>query len=150
WQDKLAPHVPAMERGIAGLAGRPYRAREVTFHLPDFIEIVVNAGDDRDPFGATIGQSLPNWGPVAKEGRGRTVAMTNLFQDPDSAAVRRAQVSTLFDADTLAVLAESPTPGLVSTILHEATHNLGPANEYRVRGKRLPEVFGGGMASMLE
>ena len=28
------------------------------------------------PLGATIGQSLPNWGPVANEGRGRTVAMT--------------------------------------------------------------------------
>ena len=36
------------------------------------------------PSGATIGQSLPNFGPVANEGRGRTVAMTNFYTDPDS------------------------------------------------------------------
>ena len=58
-------------------------------HLPDFIDIVINAGDDRNPLGATIGESLPNWGPVANEGRGRTVAMVNLYLDPDSIAARR-------------------------------------------------------------
>ena len=42
----------------------------------------INAGDDRDPLGATIGQSLPNWGPVANEGRGRTVAMIEPLHRP--------------------------------------------------------------------
>ena len=79
------------------LAGAPYKARKVTFHLPDFIDIVVNAGDDRKPLGATIGQSLPNWGPVANEGRGRTVAMSNLYTDPDSLAARAAQAESLLD-----------------------------------------------------
>ena len=37
----------------------------------------LDAGDARAASGATIGQSLPNWGPVANEGRGRTVAMTD-------------------------------------------------------------------------
>ena len=50
---------------------------------------MINAGDDRNPLGATIGESLPNWGPVANEGRGRTVAMVNLYLDPDSIAARR-------------------------------------------------------------
>ena len=87
-----------MEAAIATRAGAPYKARKVTFHLPDFIDIVLNAGDDRDPLGATIGQSLPNWGPVANEGRGRTVAMVNLYHDPDSVAARRAQAESVLDA----------------------------------------------------
>ena len=49
----------------------------------------------RTPLGATIGQSLPNWGPVANEGRGRTVAMVNFYSDPDSVAARRSPVSTV-------------------------------------------------------
>ena len=73
WRDRLAPLKDKMEQALAKLAGKPYKARKVGFRLPDFIDIVVNAGDDRDAIGATIGQSLPNWGPVATEGRGRTV-----------------------------------------------------------------------------
>src|SRR6476620_46419 len=78
WQKKLEPVKTDLEKAMADLAGAPYKARDVKFHLPDFIDIVINAGDSRDAFGATIGQSLPNWGPVA-DGRGRTVAMTNLY-----------------------------------------------------------------------
>ena len=44
----------------------------------------------------------------------------------------------------------TPEPGLLGTILHEATHNLGPAHEYKVGGKTDREVFGGPLASMLE
>ena len=73
-----------MEKALAELAGAPYKAREVSFKLPDFVDIALNAGDSRPPSGATIGQSLPNFGPVANEGRGRTVAMTNFYTDPDS------------------------------------------------------------------
>jgi hypothetical protein len=39
---------------------------------------------------------------------------------------------------------------LLSTILHEATHNLGPAHEYKVKGKVDDDVFGGPIAAMLE
>jgi hypothetical protein len=150
WQDRLQPIQGDMERALAELAADVYTAREVSFHMPDFIEIVVNAGDDRDAFGATIGQSLPNWGPVANEGRGRTVAMSNLYTDPDSLARRRAQASTMLSPESMARYTDSATPGLLSTILHEATHNLGPAHEYRVAGQTADEAFGGGMASMLE
>jgi hypothetical protein len=41
-------------------------------------------------------------------------------------------------------------PGLLSTILHEATHNLGPAHEYKVNGKTDDDAFGGPIASMME
>ena len=61
WQDRLNPLQNDMEGALAGLVD-VYDAREVAFHMPDFISIVANFGDDRDPFGATIGQSLPNWG----------------------------------------------------------------------------------------
>ncbi len=151
WQDRLNPLQRDMENALATLVTPDvYTARDVSFHMPDFIAIVGNFGDDRDAFGATIGQSLPNWGPVAEEGRGRTVAMTNLYTDADSLARRRATAASLLQAETMALYSDDPEPGLVATILHEATHNLGPASEYRVGGKTDEEIFGGGMASMLE
>ena len=150
WQERVTPVRQEMEDRLAEVAGPPYSAREVAFHLPDFIDIVVNAGDDREPLGATIGQSLPNWGPVANEGRGRTVAMTNLYTDADSAAIRRAQAESLLDATTMARYDEGAEPGLLGTILHEATHNLGPAHEYEVDGETDTAIFGGALASTLE
>ena len=146
WQEALTPLRSDMEQALASLS-EGYDARDVAFHVPDFIDIVINAGDDRDAFGATIGQSLPNWGPVSEEGRGRTVAMSNLYTDPDSAARGQETVSSMLDAATMALYTSSPEPGLLSTILHEATHNLGPE---RVNGQDPAEVFGGGLASMLE
>ncbi len=149
-QDKLAPLQQQMEDDLGKLIGAPYTARKVTFHLPDFIHIIVNAGDSRDAVGATIGQSLPNWGPVANEGRGRTVAMTNLYTDPDSQATRRTKAASLLAPDTMAKYVDEPGAGLLSTVLHEATHNLGPAHEYKYQGKKDDEAFGGDVASMME
>jgi hypothetical protein len=152
YQDKLKPLQQDMEAAIAAKAGPPYVARTVAFHLPDFIDIIVNAGDDRNPLGATIGESLPNWGPVAAEGRGRTVAMVNLYGDPDSRDARRQQAESLFDAETAKLYdsAAHQEPGLIATILHEATHNLGPANEYKIGAKKADDIFGGPIAAMLE
>ncbi|MCK9461037.1 MAG: hypothetical protein M0R80_15495 [Proteobacteria bacterium] len=150
WQEKLTPIQQEMEDRLAARVGAPYKARPVTFHLPDFIDIVVNCGDDRDPIGATIGQSLPNWGPVANEGRGRTVAMTNLYTDPDSLATRRTQASSLLAADTMASYTDDDEPGLLNTILHEATHNLGPSHEYAVKGRTDDQIFGGSLATLAE
>jgi hypothetical protein len=150
WQEKLDPLKKEMEETMAKLAGAPYKARAVSFHLPDFVEIVVNAGDSRSPHGATIGQSLPNFGPVANEGRGRTVALTNFYTDPDSVAAVRAQAESLFCADTIKFYNDDPEPLLLSTILHEAAHNLGPAHEHKVKGKTAEQTFGGPLASMLE
>ncbi|HEY1553865.1 MAG TPA: hypothetical protein VGF94_03470 [Kofleriaceae bacterium] len=150
WQSKLVPVQQDMEAAVAARAGAPYAARKVTFHLPDFIDIVINAGNDREPTGATIGESLPNWGPVANEGRGRTVAMVNLYTDKDSLDARHAQAASLLDDASMKLYVDSPNPGLLATILHEATHNLGPAHEYKVGGKVDTEAFGGEVASVLE
>ncbi|HEY1694385.1 MAG TPA: hypothetical protein VGG39_19585 [Polyangiaceae bacterium] len=150
WQSKLTPLEDEMERALAALVGPPYRARKVTFHLPDFIQVVLNAGDDRQPTGATAGESLPNWGKVEQEGRGRTVAMTNIGTDPDSKAFARKRIESLLDVESAKAWTPDDEPALVGTILHEATHNLGPTYTYAFRGKRGDAVFGGGLASMLE
>lgn len=150
WQAKLATIQQQMEAAIAQASGAPYRARKVAFHLPDFIDIVSNAGDDRAPLSGTIGQSLPNFGPVARESRNRTVAMVNLFTDADSLAAARAKVESVFDRESLADFVDDPAPGNLATILHEATHNLGPSHDYAVGGRTDRQLFGGPLASMLE
>lgn len=150
WQDKLDPLKKDMEQALAGLAGKPYAAREVSFKLPDFVDIVLNAGDARNPFGATIGQSLPNFGPVANEGRGRTVAMTNFYTDADSVAGQKAIAESLFCKSVMPSYTTDPEPQLMSTVLHEAAHNLGPAHQYKVDGKIDRDQFGGPLASTLE
>ena len=149
WRQKIDPLKGEMERAIAAMAGAPYQARNVQFKVPDFIDVVLNAGDQRPAHGATIGQSLPNWGPVAEAG-GRTVAMTNLYTDPDSQAQLASQMSSLFCKATNAKATTSGKETLISSLLHEAAHNLGPAHEYKVNGKVDSVVFGGPLASTLE
>jgi hypothetical protein len=150
WQSKLTPVEQDMEGQLASLIGVPYAARHVSFHLPDFIDIVFNAGDDRQPAGAVAGESLPNWGKVADEGRGRTVAMVNIGATSDTLAMYHKQLESLVDADTMKAWADDPQPQLMTTILHEATHNLGPTAVYAYKGAKPEAAFGGKLASMLE
>ena len=149
WQARLEPSKQELENEVAALAGKPYRARTVKFKLPDFIDIVLNAGDSRAPLGGTIGQSLPNWGGVAKRG-GRTVTMTNIGIDSDSQRQSSELMSSMFCAATMQKASTDPKVSLLSVILHEAAHNLGPSHDYAVNGKVSEVAFGGGMAAMLE
>ncbi len=149
WRDKLEPVKGELEAALARLAGPPYKARDVKFKLPDFIDVVINAGYARSAHGATIGQSLPNWGKVADAG-GRTVAMTNLYTDADSSAALLEQTSSMFCPATQARVSADPAASVMSTVLHEAAHNLGPAHDYKVKGKTDDQIFGGPLASTLE
>jgi len=149
WKRRLEPVKDDMEAALATLAGPPYEARKVGFALPDFIDIVLNAGYDRYALGAVIGQSLPNWGPIAESG-GRTVAMTNLYTDPDSEAASIEMTRAVMCKSTADRVDPAPRFMTMSTVLHEAAHNLGPAHEYRVDGKTDGQVFGGPLASTLE
>jgi hypothetical protein len=149
WQKRLAPIKQELENEVASLAGKPYRARTVSFKLPDFIDIVLNAGDSRHPLGGVAGQSLPNWGAVAAKG-GRTMLMTNLYTDDDSKQALTEQMSSLFCPATMAHASADPEPSVMGVVLHEAAHNLGPAHEYAVNGKVDRAAFGGPLASMLE
>jgi len=149
WQNKLDPLKDEMEKTIAAMAKAPYLARKVNFRIPDFIDVVLNAGDQRNAHGATIGQSLPNWGPVAASG-GRTVAMTNLYTDADSRGQQEQLMSSVFCTVTNEKTTTGPRESLISSLLHEAAHNLGPAHDYEVRGQQDDAVFGGTLASTLE
>jgi hypothetical protein len=150
WQERLTPLRQEMEQHLADQIGPAYQARRVSVHLPDFIEVVLNAGDARHPLGATIGQSLPNWGAVAEQGRGRTVVMSNLYTDPDSLAVHHAQAAALLSPEALQAYTRDKRLRLLDIVLHEATHNFGPHSDYKVDGKRPAESFGGELASVLE
>jgi len=150
WQRKLTPLREQMEAALAAKVGAPYAAREVSFALPDFIDIVINAGDSRNPFGATVGQALPNWGPVAERGDGRTVVMTNLYSTPDSRAVALEKAALLLHPDSLPHLRDQGISEYLEILLHEATHNFGPHSDYKIGGKPPREIFGGLTASILE
>ncbi len=150
WDQKLVPVQQAMEDETARLAGAPYAAKKVGFQLPALIDIVLNAGNSRSAFGATIGQSLPNWGPVAAASEGRTVVMTNLYQDEMSRSSLKEKAASLFCADTMAGFSTDAAPFVLSVVLHEMAHNLGPSHEYRVRGETDDQVFGGPLAAMME
>jgi hypothetical protein len=149
WRKKLDPLKNDMEKSIASMAGAPYNARDVQFKLPDFIDVVLNTADQRPASGATVGQSLPNWGPVAEAG-GRTVAMTNIGTDADSQAALRTQMSSLLCPATNAKATTGGKESLITALLHEAAHNLGPSHEYKVNGKVDSVAFGGPLASTLE
>jgi hypothetical protein len=149
WQQKLEPVKGEMEKALAALAGPPYKARDVKFKLPDFIDVVINAGDQRPAHGATIGQSLPNWGPTSEKG-GRTVAMTNLYADEGSQASLRSQMASVYCKATMDQASVEPRFAVMSTVLHEAAHNLGPSHDYAVKGKKDDDLFGGPLASTME
>jgi hypothetical protein len=150
WKRKLVPLRQQMEESLAQLIGPSYKARKIKFDMPDFIHIVLNAGDSRHPLGATIGQSLPNWGKVARDGRRRTVVMSNLYTDADSRRISRIKAKTLLAPSSLAYYTDDPAPGQLDTILHEAGHNFGPDSSYLINGKRPKAIFGGPLASTLE
>ncbi len=149
WQQKLEPVKGEMEKQLAAFAGAPYKARNVAFKLPDFIDVALNAADQRNPHGATIGQSLPNWGKVSEKG-GRTVVMTNLYTDADSRQTLSDQAASLFCRATFEGFTTEPAAALLSVVLHEASHNLGPSHDYAVKGKTDDVIFGGPLASTME
>ncbi len=150
WTAKLTPLRTEMEALAAELSGKPYKARDLAFHMPDFIDVVINAGDDRAPRGATVGQSLPNFGPVGEGGRGRTVVMVNFYVDADNRAAFNRQAASFLCPATMSAFTEDREAEVMSTVLHEATHNFGPAQGYAVNGKSSGAAFGGTDASMLE
>jgi hypothetical protein len=150
WQTKFDPLKTEMEKVLAEMAGAPYKAREVSFKLPDFVDIALNAGDSRPPHGASVGQSLPNFGPVANDGHGRTMVMTNFYTDPDSVEALKGTTESLLCKDSMGKYTTDNGPQRMSIVLHEAAHNLGPAHQYKANGKTDREAFGGKLASTLE
>ncbi|MCC6624322.1 MAG: hypothetical protein IT385_23925 [Deltaproteobacteria bacterium] len=150
WKAKLTGVRGDLEKALAALIGPPYAARDVSFELPEFIEIIVNGGDSRTGLGATVGQSLPNFGKVADESRGRTVAMVNIYTDADSLSDISARDRSLFTESTVVYSTDDPAVERLGTVLHEATHNLGPYGSTKIDGKGPTDIFGGKIDSVLE
>ncbi|MDD5629253.1 MAG: hypothetical protein PHU21_09325 [Elusimicrobia bacterium] len=150
WREKLTPLRQELEDSLAQLIGPAYRPRRAAFALPDFIAVVLNAGDSRPGLGAIAGQSLPNWGQVAEQGRRRTMVMTNITGNPESRRLSREKAAELLAPEALAYYPEDDEPGLLGIILHEAAHNLGPHTNTKVNGKLPPEIFGGRLDGVLE
>ncbi len=81
------------------------------FKLPDFIDVVLNAGDQRNPHGATIGQSLPNWGPVADAGRAHGGDDQPLHRRGQPRRQLEEQMSSLFCKATDGLRVHRPQAG---------------------------------------
>jgi len=148
WQRRIEPLKQRLEDEFARLAGKPYRPRQVRFNLPDFIDIVLTAGDTRPALGGYGGQSLPNWGRVAERG-GRTMVVSNP-RDPDGLKAWTERMGSLLCRGSMGSVSTDPRFDMIGAVLHEAAHNLGPAREYKVRGRVDQAVFGGPLAVMLE
>lgn len=148
WQERLLPYRQEMEDRFARAVGASYRARKVEFGLPDFLRVVLYAGDGQSPLGATLGQTLPNFGRVAEAGRGRTMVMTNIRTDADSLREMAEQAALLYGPATLAAFSTDPDLELIDTLLHEAGHNLGPQD--RGAGSSMEETFGAALWSVLD
>src|SRR5690606_10361452 len=74
----------------------------------------------------------------------------NLYTDVDSQNTQAELMSAVFCKNTNAIATTEPRETLISTVLHEAAHNLGPSHEYKVNGKEDDALFGGPLASTLE
>jgi hypothetical protein len=76
--------------------------------------------------------------------------MTNLYTDADSRDALAKQAASLFCPTTNEQFSTDPNAALLSVVLHEAAHNLGPAHDYAVKGKKDDEIFGGPLAATME
>ena len=57
------------------------------------------------------------------------------------------RAESMFCKKTMSRLSLDPKLATMGTVLHEASHNLGPSHEYKVDGKTDEEIFGGVLAS---
>jgi hypothetical protein len=59
-------------------------------------------------------------------------------------------MSSVLCKQTFGLGTTDPKSALMSVVLHEAAHNLGPTHAHRVKGKKDVDLFGGPLASLLE
>jgi hypothetical protein len=76
--------------------------------------------------------------------------MVNLYTDDDSLETARRVAESLFVPEAAALAADDREMAQLDTVLHEATHNLGPYGAFRVGGRLPEEIFGGRNDAILE
>ena len=141
-----------MEGAIARLSGPPYKARKVTFHLPDFIDVVLNAGDARSPARRHRGREPAQLGARRQRGARPHGGHDQLLHGPGQPrrVPRSGRVAPL---QGLARPGRA-RPGDVRHHEHRAARGVAQpralAHEYKVKGKKDEEVFGGPLAGTLE
>ncbi len=142
WQEKLTSIQQEMESAIAQRAGAPYkRAAGELPSLPDFIDIVVNAGDDR---GAPERHDRPEPAEFRPGREGDPWPHGCDGEHLQRSGLARLAPSLRLDAfianDSMADYSDDLLASQLVTVLHEATHNLGPAaaSAARSRSARRP------------
>jgi hypothetical protein len=154
WQEKLEPVMQKMEGELASLiAHTPYRERTIKIRIPEFIEIMINAGDSRKNLSGWSGKMLPNWGRLVDEGKTRAVLQVNLDDDKSIVEENRQRAGFLFSNNLMANYDLAQACGSLSIVLHALSHNIGPQMSYRVGGadgKDSRQIFGGRVATILE
>lgn len=129
--DRYRNYLQSWEEKLARLVANPaaYSAHPVALKMPQFYDVVYEAGDDiGGPNGTPIGQTLPNWcGPNGMEEpcRRRIMIYVNKTEQAYSEDVMRQYVMPLFSS----VHAKDFVTGdvaLESVVLHEMGHNFGP------------------------
>lgn len=118
---KLSPRLQDMENEIHNLVPH-YQARQLVMDFPDFVTMILRGGDHKSPYGATIGQKLPNFSDEFS----RMLIMTNYYADPESTANGLARNALLLSAEILAGYNPEPDDAHIPTLLHEGTHYFGP------------------------
>ena len=141
WSKRIERLVPLFEKRLASLIGQGYRPRKVKTQTSEFIEILFNAGDSRHALGATLGQSLPNWGKVASERRGRTISMTNLTTGPEAIEQAKQKYQSAFCSNSVFRYGFNKQQQVLDTYLFQIANKLGPHPGLKVNGKNL----GGGL-----
>lgn len=127
---KYAPYVQAWEERIAQLIGHPewYAAQQIKIHMPEFIDVMFQAGDDLgNANGTTIGQTLPNW--CGADGTGENCEHRTMSYVNKEAGAYNPQFVAKFIGPLFAPENRGDLTANVeydSAVLHEITHNLGP------------------------
>jgi hypothetical protein len=147
---KLVPVEQDMEVAIAKAAGPPYVERKMTLQLPAIVDVVLNAGEARLPFRASVGQTLPNWGPVVDEGRTRSIAVVNVDRNPDTIEFRHHKAASVLDASSMTRFVDTAELGVLALFVNEISHKFGPSLTYKVNGKTNEDLFGPSLAWLVE
>ncbi|MDO8494809.1 MAG: hypothetical protein Q7S68_05680 [Deltaproteobacteria bacterium] len=115
-----------MEDAFASVIGSPYKARKVEVSMPDFVDVVMESGEDHGRVdGTNAAQTLPNW--CGEDGTADCTRRTMLFSNKTSRGYGPAimqHYAKLLAPESFKYF--NPNATATSAVNHEFAHNLGP------------------------